>query len=53
MKRTRTKYIYTPINPIDNTRIELHGFSTQKEWQILFPQQSRLCSLRHIWIKTF
>jgi hypothetical protein len=31
MKRTRTKYLYTPINLIDSTKIELHGFSTQKK----------------------
>jgi hypothetical protein len=53
MKRIGEKYLYTPIDPIHNKRIELHGFSTPKKWQILFPQQSRFSSLKHNWIKTF
>ncbi len=53
MKRIREKYVYTPINPVDSKRIELHGFSTPKKWNFLFPQQSRFCFLKHNWIKKF
>jgi hypothetical protein len=41
-EKNKDKISLHPINPVNNKRIELHGFSTHKRCQILFPQQSRI-----------